>query len=519
MSIFDILLRFIALPVGGALMALAHPFRYEDLEINPSWKTFIIATVGLLLFIPSTLRSESGLKRFLWGIWGGLSFFSVTIFWIDYALEVYGELPSFVSIPAMLLLAGYCSLFLGAWAYFAGSIWIKEKGPLAKIFCWASLWTFLEAIRQWLFTGFGWGEIGFGLGFSPWIAKTAWLWGVHGLTFLWIFFAGSLLHIFEIVEDRQTRKNFLLVFGLFLSLGFWSSWEASKEIPTQKIKIGMIQPNIAQDIKWDPQKAEEHLELLLKMSQAAVFRQADIIIWPETAFPFPILGKQRQLPFTSPKPLIFGAVVKEGRTNRNSAILMKDETARGRFDKSHLVPFGEYVPLKDYIPFGKLVANAGDFLPGASDQALLKVDELNLNIGPLICYEDIFSRSSVALARKNAQLLVNLTNDAWYGPTSALSQHAAMAELQVYQTGIPMVRVTNNGLSSVIERGARRDFKTFERDIFVEEVSVPIEPKPSFFVLSYPLMEWIWIIIFAIAFAWKSKGQTKRIFFQKSNRY
>jgi len=132
----------------------------------------------------------------------------------------------------------------------------------------------------------------------------------------------------------------------------------------------------------------------------------------------------------------------------------------------------------------------------------------------LICYEDIFNRSAVHLAKQGAQLLVNLTNDGWYGTLSAHEQHALMATMQVYQTGLPMVRATNDGVSIFLSPRSRHSSSPlFQETATVETIDLPTSPSQTFFVWSYPLMEWIWFIILILALLWKTSAPKKKIFF------
>jgi apolipoprotein N-acyltransferase len=360
--------------------------------------------------------------------------------------------------------------------------------------------------------------MGFSFSFLPLVARTASVWGVHGLTFIWIFLIGLILHIKGFWDRSLNPRQVSLTIGALLMIGVLSLWLYPKD-ESETIKVGLVQPNVSQEIKWDPTRAEEHFKILLDLTDTGVRHGAELLVWPETALPYSLSGTQRELPFLSSVPLLFGAVVREGAINRNAAVLTQGGQILQKFDKIHLVPFGEYVPFKEWLSFGKLVQNAGDFLPGREEQNLIDIPGTQALIGPLICYEDIFSRSSVAHAKKGAQLLVNLTNDAWYGPTSAQSQHASHAAMQVYQTGLPMIRSTNNGVSSFITPFSRTDLKTFSRGVDVQTLPFSKTPRQTFFVWTYPLMEWLFFAIFLTALLWKNRSRTKRIFFRKSKIY
>jgi apolipoprotein N-acyltransferase len=504
--------------LSGLLLAFAHPFKYESYQFENSWLTFLVATLGLCLFVHFSLKDSSPRKRFLKAWAGSLIFFSVVVFWISVALHQFGDIPMAIAVLVCLLLAGYCAVFIGVWALIAGSEAVRSRPLLLKIIAWASFWTFCEACRQYLFTGFSWGELGFAFYFSPWIAKTASFWGVHGLTFMWVFLAGILVNLPEAIQGREKLKPVFISLAVFIVIGATGAWFSLRSTSREPVRLSIIQPNIPQELKWNANSSEENLKTLVEMTQQAAAESPALVIWPETSFPFLIRSNQKQFPVMTTTPLVIGAVVREGPVNRNSALLIEKDQIEAKFDKIHLVPFGEFVPLKDWIPFGKLVANAGDFLPGLKTQDLLKPTNSPLRLGPLICYEDTFSRESVRHARHGANLLINLTNDAWYGDTSANLQHAAMSQFQVYQTGLSMVRATNNGLSSFMSLEGRFDIAPFEKQIATREIMVSTSPHETIFVWTYPLMEWIWLIIFVIAILWKEtihqKLQRKKIFFR-----
>lgn len=495
-------------------MSFAHPFKYEDFAYQNSGWTFILASLGLFLFFPLILKEGRPIARFLKGFLAGLVFFGVSLYWVIHALTTFGGISLWLSALIASLLWSYCAIYTGIWSLISGSRIILQEDALWRVISWASLWAALEAIRQILFSGFPWAELGFHFSYFPFVRESASIWGVHGITFFWIFFVGAVLNLDQILQSKREKNIFfamvagfiLVCIGARLSLYFYRSDDS--------LKIALLQPNIEQDMKWDPSKIGAITDRLLSMTSRGIEQKADFVVWPETSYPRLVGGTQKQLPFASKTPLLIGAVVRENQTNRNSALLVKEDQIIQRFDKVHLVPFGEYVPLQEFLPFKKLVANVGDFKPGQSDQALIELEERKIKMGPLVCYEDIFNRSSVNLAKNGAQMLVNMTNDAWYGTTSAQIQHAAMAEFQVFQTFLPMVRATNNGLSSVMTPQDREDIPQFVESVSVHDVPLSSKPRKTFFVFTHPLMEWIWILVFAMAALWKRNPQKRRIFFR-----
>lgn len=509
--------------LSGLLMSVAHPIKYENFSIPNSWFTILVATIGLCLFLSRTLSEANPRRRFLKAWFGSLIYFVITIFWISVALHTFGDINLFISILACVLLSAYCAVFSGVWALIAGSEAVRHRPFFLKILAWASLWTFCEAVRQYFLTGFGWGELGFAFYFAPWLAKTAAFWGVHGLTFLWVFIAALLIH-FKLFfptfsRNRENLKPAFIALGIWIVVGSIGTYFSLRLIKAdlKLTKISIVQPNIAQEIKWNPDSSEQNLKTLIELTLEAAKQSPAIIVWPETSFPYLIRAPQKQMPVLTTTPIVIGAVIRENQVNRNSAILVENDQITSRFDKIHLVPFGEFVPLKNWLPFGKLVANAGDFLSGAIDQPLLQPTNSILKMGSLICYEDTFSRESVRHAKKGANLLVNLTNDAWYGDTSAQLQHAAMAQFQVFQTGLPMIRSTNDGVSTFLSLNEREDLPSFHKQTLTRELPISQNPQQTFFVWTYPLMEWIWLAIFVIAILWKEtfhqKLKRRKIFF------
>ncbi len=497
-------------------MSLAHPFRWEDLEIQPGWWTFLLSSAALLVFLKFSTRANHYGARFGLGFLGGFAYFLVSLYWIDIALQEFGNLPSATSLMIAMLLAGYCAIYFGIWASLAGSSWILNRPTFSRIVLWASLWAGLESMREYFLTGFTWAEIGYTFASWPWIGRFASFFGVHGLSFFWIFSLSALLFLKELLNSRASFKWTLGFFILFFGAGFTSSYLLESPPKEESIRIGLIQPNIPQNLKWDADRASKNLQTLLQLSEDLLASQPDVIVWPETSYPFLVTEFQRTLPFRSPVLSIVGSVISNRLINYNSALLVQDDQIISRFDKIHLVPFGEYVPLESFLPFEKLVANVGRFVPGKKDQKIFEVKQ-GIQLGPLICYEDIFSRRSVDLVRKGADVLVNMTNDAWYGRSSAQRQHALMARMRVFETAKPMVRATNTGLS--VRYSFNGDFEEIpmERlDSFTTEVPIAKAGRVSFFVWTFPLMQWIWWLIFAMVGLWKVKNPKKKIFFQTS---
>ena len=510
------LLNVLGLILAGMLLSLAHPFRWEGFEVNPSWWTFLLSSLALIALLRLSSQALHSWSRFSYGFLGGFVYFLTSLYWIDIALQQFGNLPSLTSFLVAMLLAAYCALYFGIWSAIAGSAWILDRSPFTRCFLWACLWASLESLREYVITGFTWAEIGYSFSSWPWIGQFASVFGVHGLSFFWVFTLSCLIFARELIKERSSWRWSLGLLVSFFAIGFGSSYFLKSQESTRSLQVGIVQPNISQSMKWDAESASNNLQTLISLSDDLLSSKPELIVWPETSYPFLIAEFQRTVPFRSPVPSIIGAVVSNRMINYNSALLIQDDQILSRFDKLHLVPFGEYVPLENLLPFEKLVANVGRFVPGSGDQKVFKLAH-DIQLGPLICYEDIFSRRSFDLVRKGANVLVNMTNDAWYGRSSAQRQHALIARMRVFETGVPMVRATNTGLSVSYDfEGNSEEIPMEKLGSLLTTVKVNENAKQSFFVLTFPLMQWIWLVIFAIVGLWKVKSPKKKIFFQRS---
>jgi apolipoprotein N-acyltransferase len=225
-------------------------------------------------------------------------------------------------------------------------------------------------------------------------------------------------------------------------------------------RIAVVQGNIEQSLKWDPAFQVETIQKYIRLSRSADQQKPELIVWPETAAPFYFLHNARRSAMVVrgvreiDTHFLIGSPSFRRKNNRieyfNSSYLIDpDGKAIGKYDKAHLVPFGEYVPLKKWLPFlGKMVAQVGDFVAGKKGETLAWND---YELGVLICYEIIFPELSRAVTKNGAAVLVNITNDAWYGRTSAPYQHFSMAVLRAVENRRSLIRAANTGISGFID--------------------------------------------------------------------
>ncbi|HSL91703.1 MAG TPA: apolipoprotein N-acyltransferase, partial [Candidatus Limnocylindrales bacterium] len=331
----------------------------------------------------------------------------------------------------------------------------------------------LEFARSVLFSGFPWVLYGYSLAGSATLMQAADLAGVFGLGFLLgaanvcLYRAGGGLLRREYLRAAVPAAVLAGILAFLFAYGSYRIGEQGTPPSGGSLRVGVAQGGIDQSMKWNPAFQSRTLEIYAKLSREVRSKGAEVIVWPETAAPF-FYGWEAELSREVDRvaseaglPLIFGAPwfsPSEGGKYYNSVFLLNGRgVPEGRYDKQHLVPFGEYVPLKSILFFvKKMTEGGGDFTAGTEEPALFSV--AGGKAGASVCYEAVFPgiiRNSVL---SGAQWLVNVTNDAWFGDTVAPHQHLAMARMRAVEFRRPMVRAANSGISALIDtRGVATD--------------------------------------------------------------
>jgi apolipoprotein N-acyltransferase len=422
-------------------------------------------------------RGASGGARALTiGLVLGVTYFAGTLYWIPDVLVTYGGIPRLLAVPVAGLLIAYLALFPAAASWGAG----RALGTYGARALWAAplLWTGFEWLRGWLFTGFPWVSLGYSQARWLPIAQTASLVGVFGLSTLIVAVNVALFTLLQ--RGRRAPAAWLVLAGT-VALGVWGTWRLGRAPEsTASIRVGIVQGNVPQDQKWSRDLAREIFSRYLRLSREAAARGARLIVWPESSTPFffeesPADGEAvRDLARSTGAWVLFGSdQIERGPAPRyyNAAFLL-DPSGRtaGVYRKQHLVPFGEYVPLKSLLFFvAPLVEAVADFSPGA-DSALLNVD--GHLVSTAICYEVVFTDLTGAAVDEGSQLLTTITNDAWYGTSSAPWQHFEQASMRAIEHGRYLVRAANTGISGIIDARGRvvAEQGLFETGVLVAEV-------------------------------------------------
>ncbi|MFO7607537.1 MAG: apolipoprotein N-acyltransferase [Desulfurivibrionaceae bacterium] len=452
--------QLIAALISGLLLLAASP---GFAGLSPlAW----LALVPLLYAISD--RDTSPLTGALLGLICGLAYYPALISWITVVLGKYGGLPLWLSIPALLLLASYMSLYLAGFA--ALCCHLQKRYPL--IWVAPITWVAMDFLRGWLFTGFPWFDLAYTQFKHPLLIQIADLTGHHGVSFMLVMGNGLILHAFYIYRKKQAfrfRSEFAFTSALFLVLALLSYNPLRFQIVKKELSgqesfgVAVVQGNIEQGQKWRPELQRRTLDKYIKMSRRIMASaEPKLLVWPETALPFylaesPLLedivalaASRRDLTILTGAPYRERSPASPVTRYFNSAFFIDSGGIRAaRYDKQHLVPFGEYVPLKRLLPFlAPLVETVADFTPGRGPKPITCQ---NIRVGVLICFESIFPELARKQTAAGSELLVNLTNDAWYGRTGAPWQHLSMAVFRAVENRRSLTRAANTGVSGFID--------------------------------------------------------------------
>ncbi len=442
--------RYALAALLGALATLAlPPFFYIPL--------LLIAFPGLLLLLSGCTR---GRQAFFTGWWFGFAHHVAGLYWICNALLVDADRFAWMIPFTIALIPAYVAIYSGLACWLT---WQARAHGFQRILMFAAFWTLMEMLRGVAFTGFPWNLIGYVWGDMPLVMRIASLTGVYGLTLLTVLAASLPMLCCAAARGKQAvLLPCAAVFALWAILIPAASFLQGGVDKPQMLKVRIVQPNIAQKMKWDQFQSLQVLQDHLELTHAAYKgKPPQVVIWPEAAVPFRLdaLSEGMRLLIKGALPLgailIAGAVrvedaAQEGRIPHNSVLALDAEgNVIASYDKHHLVPFGEYVPLHRFLPFVDKITQGGmDFVPGQGAATLNFKGTKLPPASPLICYEAIFP-GEVKDRKTLPAWMVNVTNDGWYGDSSGPYQHFTMARMRAVEEGMPLVRAANTGISGV----------------------------------------------------------------------
>ena len=435
----------------GALAALTLP----PFHLYP----LLLAFAGLLDLLR---HAERRTEAFVLGWCFGFAHFLLGLYWIGIAFFTDAERFGALAAPAVLLLCAYLALFpaLAAWL----TVLYRWRSPVAAALVLALAWTAGEVMRGALFGGFPWNLIGYAFASSSAISQLAALTGVHGLSLLAV--ALGALPAVWLEQGERARWQPLAAGALILGL-IWAggALRLAKGVSaaTDAVQLRLVQGNVAQQDKWRPEGRARAFERHLALSGAD--GPVSHVIWPESAAPYPLdrdaAARDMIARVVPPGGLLLTGgerfdLSQEPPLAWNTLFVIDRAGALvARYDKRDLVPFGEFLPLREVlgrIGLEKLTHGSIDFQPGPGRQTI-ELPGLP-PVSPLICYEAIFPGGVVDPEARPAWLL-NITNDAWFGRSSGPYQHLAMARMRAIEEGLPLVRSANTGISAVVDPWGR----------------------------------------------------------------
>jgi len=434
----------------------------------PKFGVGLTAWISLLPLLYA-LRGKNSLQGLLLGVTAGFTAHIGIMYWITCVVVEYGYLPYPVGIAAMLLLSLYLSVYTGL---FAALLVFSRRRGLPFWVAAPVLWVVLEYGKSQLLTGFPWENLGYSQYLYLPVIQIADVAGVYGVSFLIVFVNAILYELFFVATEKRSKAAriiaVLAVPALVCTYGVFRLQELEAAVKTApSLTARIAQGNIDQSVKWDPRYQRETIAAYADLSAPAPAAGSDrpeLIVWPETAFPsfFQDINDLHRdvagLARSAASWLLFGSPAYTYRGGElvlfNSAFLLApDGTIAGRYDKVHLVPYGEYVPWRRFFPFiNKLVAGIGDFGVGPGYHPLSLSDR---RLGVLICYEGIFPEAARDYKRGGAEFLINITNDAWFGRTSAPYQHLSMTVFRAVENRLDVIRAANTGISALIDATGR----------------------------------------------------------------
>ncbi len=466
----------------GAMATLALPPFYL-LPLLP------LSLCGLYWLVMASHRLRQSVAD---GWWFGAGYFAAGLYWIGNALLVDAERFGWLIPFAAIGLSGGLGLFMALMTMLFHRF--RRLGGFLGIWLFALCWLALELLRGVIFTGFPWNLMGYVWSFSTLTVQLYAFLGVYVTGFFTVLLA--LLPAALIAANERplaTRIACLLAAGFALALLFagHGRLEHAHDDHVEGVKLRLVQPAIPQTLKWDPEYQMEGLQKLASLSVSTGKEEITHIIWPESAMPFPFrsgdIWAERLAELVPPNGALLTGVTRISGSNEDATLEIFNSiqavTAQGKvvmaYDKAKLVPFGEFVPLRDVLPIEKITPGTMDFSRGKQGQSFAPAGLPAFR--PLVCYESIFPELS---ARAYPSWLLNVTNDAWFGDSTGPRQHAEMARARAVEQGVPLVRVANTGISMVVDGYGR---VRQELDLGLTGVIDAPLPKPATYPTYYAL--------------------------------
>ncbi|MDH3370266.1 MAG: apolipoprotein N-acyltransferase [Gammaproteobacteria bacterium] len=449
--------------IAGLLLPLA----FSPFDLFP---LAILCPALLFLVWEAASPGRAAFRGFLFG----LGMFGVGVSWVYVSLHYYGNMPAPLAGLAVFLFVAGLSIYPALVGWLQAKF-LPNPGAWHFILAIPALWVLAEWTRGWFLTGFPWLHLGYSQVATPLAGYAAWL-GVYGISFLCAVSAGLLAEGMR-TPAKFFRRSFPLLLLIWLTGWIAGLIEWTQPV-NQPLRVALVQGNISLDSKWQPGSRRVILDRYWSLSEQAP--PSDLIVWPESAIPAYLdeidtdyLEKLRGFSQTTKVDFLIGVMERESDKRHYYNAVISLGLLPGIYRKQHLVPFGEYPPLDPLFRWlmRNLQIPMSDFSAGAPDQPLLTA--AGQSIGVSVCYEDAFGEE-VIRTLPQASLLVNVSEDAWFGDSLASRQRLQMARMRALETGRPMLRAANTGPSAVI--GHRGEILAISTQFQVQVLTAKVQP-------------------------------------------
>ncbi len=482
--------RWLALPLGGVLALAFAPHSHYLLAFA--------CTAALFVLWHGASPREAAWCGFLFTV----GTFLAGTYWLYHSIHLVGQAPVWVALLLMLGLVAIMGVYTAIVGY-VGARWAPASGALRWLFLLPALWVFSEWFRGWFLSGFPWLALGYSQLATP-LRGFAPLLGVYGVSFAAAVTAGALAAL--LLGERRDR-----IVAAVIVLCVWGTgtaltrieWTVPRGAP---IRAALVQGAVPQSMKWAADQRAHTMQLYADMMVPHL--GADVIVWPESAIPSleanvrPFLAQMSALANENGSSLLMGLLRRDAATGSyyNSVAAWALEQPVQWYDKRRLVPFGEFFPVPQAVREWLRLMNLpySDFEPGRADPAPLRA--AGETFAPTICYEDAYGSEQLGLARQST-LLVNVTNDAWFGDSTAPHQHLDISRMRSLESGRAMLRATNDGVTALIEHDGSLlgSLPQFQPGVLTGEVQPRTGLTPYVRFGNWPILAVLWLGLAVIA--------------------
>jgi apolipoprotein N-acyltransferase len=475
---------------------------------NQSWLCWVALTPLIVaIWFSGEDSKRRWLRNLLLGYLAGIVFFTATFSWLGALGDLY---QSFFLHGLSFLLSIYLGMHFAFWAWFVGFLKPKTfttswRNLLVAFFA-AAAWATHEWVRGWLFSGFGWNGLGVALHAQFPLIQIAEFTGVVGISFA-IAFANVIavttpLRLFLEAKTHQMRPHFDLTLTMVGIVGLLAFGLHRIQLPSpaKPIRVAAVEANVPQLQKFDPQFTGEVFERFRRLSEIALKANSppDLMVWPESSMPDPVRDQNTEsyrfvtdFAATTKTDLMLGTLDADEGHDYNAALLITNSGAQMQiYRKIHLVPFGEYIPLRHSFPLFAAIASTwvpGDFARG-TEHTVFNLADPDVRVAPLICFEDTVGDLVRHFVTNGANLLVDVTNDGWFLHSSGSRQHLANAIFRCVENRRPMIRAANTGVTCFVNEFGRvtqtlqdDTGNTFNEGVLTGEIQIPQDQQITFY--------------------------------------